>query len=209
MIKTENLKYRYKNASEDIVFPDINLSQGEQTLIIGKSGCGKTTLLHLLAALLKNQSGEISLINTNVDKFFGAKLDKFRGENIGIVFQTPYFIDSLNVEDNLLLVQKLSKFKKDKERILKVLEDVKLASKLKSRVFELSQGEKQRVTIARAIVNYPKLILADEPTSSLDDESCNNVINLLKKAAKKENATLVIVTHDNRLKEVFSNIIKL
>ena len=154
-------------------------------------------------------NGKISLINTNIDKIFGAKLDKFRGENIGIVFQTPYFIDSLNVEDNLLLVQNLSKFKKDKERILKVLEDVNLASKLKSRVFELSHGEKQRVTIARAIVNYPKLILADEPTSSLDDETCNNVINLLKKAAKKENATLVIVTHDNRLKEVFSNIIKL
>ena len=208
MIKTRGLKYRYKN-SEDIVFPDINLSQGEQTLIIGKSGCGKTTLLHLLAALLKNQSGQISLFNTDIDKLFGAKLDNFRGENVGIVFQNPYFIDSLNVEDNLLLVQKLSKRKKDKRRVVEVLEDVNLTAKLKSRVFELSQGEKQRITIARAIVNYPKLILADEPTSSLDDNSCNDVINLLKKAAKKENATLVIVTHDNRLKEVFSNIIKL
>ena len=208
MIKTRGLKYRYKN-SEDIVFPDINLSQGEQTLIIGKSGCGKTTLLHLLAALLKNQSGQISLFNTDVNKLFGAKLDNFRGKNVGIVFQNPYFIDSLNVEDNLLLVQKLSKRKKDKRRVVEVLEDVNLTAKLKSRVFELSQGEKQRITIARAIVNYPKLILADEPTSSLDDNSCNDVINLLKKAAKKENATLVIVTHDNRLKEVFSNIIKL
>lgn len=208
MIKSTNLKYKYKN-SKELIFPDIDLQQGEQTLIIGNSGCGKTTLLHLLGGLLKIQKGEINIISNSLNQVKGNKLDKFRGENIGIVFQTPYFIDSLNVQDNLLLAQKLSRQKKDKNRILEVLKNVNLEDKLKSRVFNLSQGEKQRITIARAIVNYPKLILADEPTSSLDDESCSNVINLLIKSAKKENATLVIVTHDNRLKEVFSNTIQL
>lgn len=208
MIQTAKISHQYSSAGSSIAMPDVNLKQGEEVLIIGKSGCGKTTLLHILGGLLKPNKGEISIMDNSIYNLKGSKLDQFRGKNIGIVFQTPHFINSFSVIDNLLMAQKLSGLNKDLNRINEVLSSVGLADKVKSRVFELSQGEKQRITIARAVINHPKLILADEPTSSLDDKSCSDVINLLRKSAKEENATLIIVTHDQRLKDMFHQIIE-
>ncbi len=208
MIQTAKISHQYSSAGSSTAMPDVNLKQGEEVLIIGKSGCGKTTLLHILGGLLKPNKGEISIMDNSIYNLKGSKLDQFRGKNIGIVFQTPHFINSFSVIDNLLMAQKLSGLNKDVNRIKEVLSSVGLADKVKSRVFELSQGEKQRITIARAVINHPKLILADEPTSSLDDQSCSDVINLLRKSAKEENATLIIVTHDQRLKDMFHQIIE-
>lgn len=202
MIEVKGLTYHYK-ADLPISFPDFKYDQGEQALILGESGCGKTTLLHLLSGLLKPKGGSVSVNGKNMNGLNGAQLDKFRGANIGIVFQTPHFIEALTVKENLQFAQTLAGNKKDISVIEHILTDLAIGHKLNASVSNLSQGEKQRVTIARALVNQPKLILADEPTSALDDKNCHAVIKLLKEQAEKNNATLLIVTHDNRLNNEF------
>jgi len=190
-------------------FPDFSLSKGEQALILGQSGCGKTTLLHLLSGLLKPNSGNVDVENENISKMSGAKLDSFRGANIGIVFQTPHFIEALTVKENLTLTQTLAGKSKNVDKVKTLLADLGVESKLNSKLNALSVGEKQRISIARALVNSPALILADEPTSALDDENCDSVLKLVSEQAKKHNSTLLIVTHDNRLKDQFDKRIEL
>lgn len=202
MVETSGLKYYYK-ANQPISFPDFSYAQGEQALILGESGCGKTTLLHLLSGLLKPKEGFVSIGGKKLNALSGGELDRFRGANVGIVFQTPHFIEALTVKENLQFAQTLAGNKKDLDAIKHVLEDLSILHKLDAAVKNLSQGEKQRVTIARALVNQPKLILADEPTSALDDKNCHAVIKLLKDQALKNQATLLIVTHDNRLNNEF------
>lgn len=202
MIEVKDLTYHYTQ-DEPLKFPDFKYEQGEQALILGESGCGKTTLLHLLSGLLKPRKGFVAIDGKKLSVLSGSQLDQFRGSNIGIVFQTPHFIEALSVKENLLFAQTLAGGKKNLSEVKQILEDLSIGHKLNSSVKNLSQGEKQRVTIARALVNQPKLILADEPTSALDDKNCQAVIGLLKEQAKKNNATLLIVTHDNRLNAEF------
>ncbi len=208
MIKVENLTYRY-NSEKEISFPDFEYEQGTQALLLGESGCGKTTLLHLLSGLLSPTKGCVSINGVQLKTLSGAAMDHFRGQNIGIVFQTPHFIDALSVQENLQMAQTLAGRKKDKNAIENLLNELGIGHKLKSSVKNLSQGEKQRVTIARALVNQPKIILADEPTSALDDKNCKAVIQMLQNLAQKNNATLLIVTHDNRLNDSFNQKLSL
>ena len=202
MIKTNNISHQYKN-QELIKLPDLLLEQGEEALVIGKSGCGKSTLLHILGGLLTPTNGEVSINRQSIYAISGPDLDKFRGNNIGVVFQVPHFIQSLTVKENLLLGQNLAGNSKDESKILELLTDMDVVQKIDNKINNLSQGEKQRIAIARALINEPKVILADEPTSALDDENCELVVKLLKSQAKKHNATLLIVTHDNRLNSQF------
>jgi putative ABC transport system ATP-binding protein len=207
MIRTKGLNFKY-NDQASFSFPDINLGKDENLLIIGSSGIGKTTLLHLLAGLLESNSGSINLYGQDISKLTQHQIDKFRGQNIGIVFQKPHFVNSLTVKENLQLAQYLGN-KKDQNRIIDILSSLDILNKENKRPKKLSQGEKQRASIAMAIVNSPKLILADEPTSSLDDENCDRVIKLLKKQASEFKAQLIVITHDNRLKKHFKKSIKL
>ena len=207
MINTKGLNFKY-NDQASFSFPDINLAKDENLLIIGSSGIGKTTLLHLLAGLLESNSGSINLYGQDISKLTQHQIDKFRGKNIGIVFQKPHFVNSLTVKENLQLAQYLGN-KKDQNRIVDILSSLDILNKENKRPKKLSQGEKQRASIAMAIVNSPKLILADEPTSSLDDENCDRVIKLLKKQASEFKAQLIVITHDNRLKKHFKKSIKL
>ena len=208
MVKINSLTYNYSTEVQ-LKFPNFELVKGEQALILGQSGCGKTTLLHLLSGLLKPNSGEVDVENQNISKMSGATMDSFRGSNIGIVFQTPHFIEALTVKENLTLTQTLAGNSKNVDRIKNLLADLGIESKINSRLNALSVGEKQRVSIARALVNSPALILADEPTSALDDENCDAVLKLVREQAKKHNSTLLIVTHDNRLKDQFEKRIEL
>lgn len=202
MLQTNALKYSYDSTST-LTFPDIDCQKGEHWLLLGQSGSGKTTLLHLLGGLLKVQNGNVIVGNTDLKKLGTSQLDKFRGKNIGIVFQKPHFIAALTVEQNIQIAQYLAKEPQDKQRIKTLLDKLNLGHKIHSKTSDLSEGEKQRVAIARALINQPEIILADEPTSALDDVNCNEVIQLLEQQAKEQNATLLIVTHDNRLKEHF------
>ena len=207
MIKTESLKFSY-DGNKYFDFPDINLDSGENLLIIGNSGIGKTTLLHLLAGILKPESGSINISGTDISKFSDTELDKFRGDNIGIVFQKPHFISSLTINENLKLAQYLSSSKTSVDA-KKILESLNINDKYQQKPNQLSEGEKQRASIALALINSPSLILADEPTSSLDDFNCDNVIKLLKTQAKDHKAQLIVITHDARLKKHFKNNLNL
>ena len=202
MLKASGLTYAY-NGQEALSFPDLVCPKGEHWLLLGQSGSGKTTLLHLLAGLRTPKSGAVLVGETDIAKLRASKLDKFRGDNIGIVFQVPHFVRSLNVEDNLALTQSLSGKKVDRKKIRQLLDRLNIGHKANSKTNSLSQGERQRAAIARALVNDPVIILADEPTSALDDTNTDQVIDLLEEQATAADATLLVVTHDTRLKDRF------
>lgn len=206
MIRTSDLTYAYSGGS-NISFPAIDIEQGAHYLILGTSGSGKTTLLHLLSGLLAPKEGTVQVHDTDISQLSGSKLDAFRGKHIGIVFQVPHFIAALTVSENLQIAQKLPGNSDDKKRIETVLTQLHLGHKLHALPSNLSQGEKQRVSIARAIINKPQVIFADEPTAALDDKNTLEVTKILKETALESNATLIIVTHDNRLKSAFENTI--
>jgi len=207
MLKTKEVEFNYDNQMF-FKFQNIDLNSNENLLIIGDSGVGKTTLMHLLAGLLKSNSGSIKLFDKELNQMSSYQLDSFRKNNIGIVFQRPHFVNSLTVKENLQLAQYIAN-KNDNTRIESILKNLNIFEKSNKKTNQLSQGEKQRVSIALAIVNSPKLILADEPTSSLDDNNCSKVIKLLKKQATDFGAQLIVITHDSRLKKHFKKSIEL
>lgn len=208
MLKTRAIQFSYDNNNQ-FSFPDINLSDGEELLILGKSGVGKTTLVQIIAGLLKPNSGLIEYNGIQINNLLAKKLDSYRGKHVGMVFQKPRFIKNISVLDNLLLSLYLSRNKQDIERAMNLLSQVDLIHKANSMPSNLSQGEQQRAAIALAVVKNPSMILADEPTSSLDDINCQKILKLLKQQAKSTDAKLIIITHDQRLKSQFNKSIKL
>ncbi|MDR1161199.1 MAG: ATP-binding cassette domain-containing protein [Tannerellaceae bacterium] len=205
---TENIQYSY-HQDRVFRFPDILCEKGEHLLITGQSGCGKTTLLHLIAGLLRPDKGAVYVRGKEITRMKNKDLDRHRGREVGIVFQIPHFIKSLTAEENLLMPTFLSRLPVDKAYLDTLFESLHIAHCRSSRTNEMSQGELQRLSIARAVVNKPSLILADEPTSSLDDTNCREAISLLRSQSEKLQAGLVIVTHDKRLIPGFSQIIHL
>ncbi len=208
MLQTHNLQYSYDGKAA-LHFPDIRCEKGEQWLLLGRSGSGKTTLLHLLGGLLTAKEGMVKVADTNLSALSTAQLDKFRGRHIGIIFQKSHFVKALTVEENLMLAQTLAGEPINRARIAELLHQLNVGHKLRSKPDRLSQGEQQRIAIARAVVNQPDVILADEPTSALDDVNCEEVIKLLEREAEAVGATLLVVTHDGRLKEKFEKQIVL
>lgn len=199
MIIVSNLSFQYSTRAE-MSFPDFAVNKGEHFLLLGDSGSGKTTLLYLLAGLLRNYAGSIVINDTPIGTLTERAMDQFRGQNMGFVFQRNHLIDSLTVEQNLMMPAYLSRISIDHRRIAELLTGLGIEVLRKSKVNQLSQGQAQRVAIARAVMIKPKLILADEPTSSLDDKHCDSVISLLMEVAAQNQATLLIATHDQRLK---------
>ncbi len=208
MIKTRSLSYSYC-AEGKIQFTDLTIQTGEQFLLLGESGSGKTTLVHLLGGLLRSQQGTIEVHGTDITKLSESALDRFRGQHYGFIFQRNHLISALSVEKNLLMAPFLAGLKQDKERVAEVLNQLGIGVKQHAAIRELSLGQAQRVAIARAILNKPSVILADEPTSALDDKNCDRVSDLLMSIAEQNKATLVIATHDQRLKNKIKNLIQL
>lgn len=208
MIRTKDLRFSYGKGTA-FNFPDIKSGNGETLLITGGSGKGKTTLLHLLGGLLRPESGEIYIEDTNIAGLSENKLDHFRGKNVGLILQQSYFVASLTVLENVVLASWLATGKEATEKAKQLLGHLDLQDQLHKLPSRLSIGQQQRVSIARAIINEPKLLLADEPTSSLDDDNAFKVADMLSSLAKEYNTALVIVTHDQRLKDRFANQISL
>jgi putative ABC transport system ATP-binding protein len=176
------------------------VAAGQHSLILGPSGSGKSTLLHLIAGLLRPSRGRVLVAGQDLGTLKPAELDAFRGRMVGIVLQRLHLIPALTVRDNLRLARTLARLPPDPERLDTLLADLGLAALAGARPRQLSEGEAQRVAIARAVINRPALILADEPTSALDDANCEAVLALLRAQAETSGATLVIATHDARLK---------
>jgi ABC-type lipoprotein export system ATPase subunit len=202
MISIEKLSFGYSDR-KILSIDKMEIRDKQHLMILGKSGSGKTTLLHILGGLLNPMQGKVMIGETDLYQLSETKRDKYRGQHIGLVFQRAHLISALSVEDNLLLAQYFSGTKQDKARIAEVLKSLNLGEKSQSKVKALSQGEQQRVTIARALLNHPKLLLADEPTASLDDDNALAVVTLLKQQAEMNNASLIIATHDQRVKNEF------
>jgi putative ABC transport system ATP-binding protein len=208
MFQAKSVSFSY---NKDMVFnfPEIKCNSAETVLITGNSGKGKTTLLHLMSGLLRPNSGEIIIDSSDICAMSEKKLDQFRGNTIGLILQQSHFISSLSVLENVVLASWLASGKRATQKAKKLLAELDLEDQMHKLPSQLSIGQQQRVSIARALVNEPKLLLADEPTSSLDDVNAMKVADLLEKLANEYKAALIIVTHDQRLKKKFVNQIHL
>lgn len=213
MIRARDLTFSYDGSQQTLKFPDITCETGGKLLILGDSGSGKTTLLHLLCGLLRPDSGDIVVSGLGVNGLSDRELDQFRGRELGIVFQQAHFVQSLTVAENLALPALLTKddisSKELSERTHELLTRLRLDHKSDSLPKDLSVGEQQRASIARAIIHRPSVVFADEPTSALDDRSTEAVISLLEEETRLAGASLVVVTHDSRLKSRYSDRVEL
>ena len=201
MLKIENLTktYNYKKSNAFTALKDVSLEveDGEMLAIIGKSGAGKSTLLHIIGCIDKFEKGSYIIDGTDVHSLSDNKLAKIRNEKVGIVMQDFALIDEYSVIENVMIPLNFSKKKlgKPKELAMKALERVGLANLAKKPVSKLSGGQKQIVAIARAIVNDPSFILADEPTGALDTKTSSEIMELFTEL-NKSGKTVIIITHD-------------
>jgi putative ABC transport system ATP-binding protein len=192
------------------VLDELSIARGERVLVTGPSGCGKTTLQNLIAGLLRPDSGTISVNGVRVDQLSTSSADAFRGLNVGLVFQSFHLMAALSILDNLLLGARYGRKWSGHEargRAVKLLDRVGLAGWQHHRPAELSLGEQQRVAIARALINEPPLLLADEPTASLDATNAANVMDLLLVLCADVGATLVTISHDTSLAQHFDRVV--
>ena len=208
MIAVRNLEHRYEG-NRALSLPQWQAAAGSRWLILGPSGCGKTTLLHVLAGLIKPSAGEVSVFDTDLLSLKGAALDQWRGSKVGIVLQALHLVPHLSVRDNLRLAQYLARAPQSDAARRRRARRARRGRQGCAPAAELSQGEQQRVAIARAVVNGPKLLLADEPTASLDDAAAARAVDLLLEVAERRKATLVVATHDSRVKQRFGNTLQL
>lgn len=208
MIAVRGLAHRYGEV-EALRLPEWNVAQGEHCLVLGVSGCGKTTLLHVIAGLIRPTEGEVEVSGESLRKLDGVRLDRWRGSTIGIVLQALHLVRHLSVRDNLRLAQYMAHAPQDDARVADTLAALGVADKAARRPADLSEGERQRVAIARAVVNRPRLLLADEPTANLDDAAAARAVDLLLEQAARNGATLVVATHDARVKTRFKDRLEL
>lgn len=187
-----------------LVFADHRLAAAAQALLLGPSGSGKSTLLHLIAGLQRPSRGVVRIDGAPISRWSEAARDRFRGRRIGIVFQRLHLVPALNLQQNLLLAQTCAGLPRDPQRVAQLLAALDLAPLARARPHQLSGGQQQRAALARALVNRPALLLADEPTASLDDASAAVVLDLLTGEAARAGAALLVATHDARAKARFS-----
>lgn len=199
IIRLTDISYQYPHG-ESLNFADLEVPAGQHTLILGDSGSGKTTLLHILSGLLKPKSGTVQLDGNQLYELPARKLDRLRGQRIGLIFQEAHLVKSLTIKENLQIAQGFAGAKVDNDRIHEVLSALNLAEKANSYPNKLSRGQMQRAAIARAVINRPAILVADEPTASLDDRNTANVLELLLMQAEEHRATLIVATHDKRVK---------
>jgi putative ABC transport system ATP-binding protein len=187
--------------------PALSLAGGQSALLVGPSGSGKTTLLLAIAGLARVFGGEVEVDGVKPPSLPDAERDRFRGRTIGVVFQDLHLIAGLSLLDNVLLAPFAAHARQDRARALSLLQALSLGDVAHRPAEKLSRGQAQRAAIVRAMLMRPKLILADEPTSSLDDEACAAVVDLLERAVEETGAALLIATHDARLKARIPNAV--
>ena len=211
MIKLSKIKFEYKQSSFRLEFDSLRAESKKAVALIGPSGCGKTTLMSLIAGILPPQAGEIAIKNTHINQLSDSKRRLFRIQNIGFVFQDFALLEYLNLYENILHPYRLnSVLTLDalvKKRANELAEKVGIFKRLKNYPGQTSVGEQQRCAIARALLNEPSIILADEPTGNLDPQNKKAILDILIRYVKAYEATLIVATHDYELLEYFDETI--
>jgi putative ABC transport system ATP-binding protein len=208
MFALEGIEHRYGLALV-LDVPRWHAAAGEAWLLAGASGSGKTTLLHLLAGLLRPSRGRVVVADTDVTALRASAVDRWRGRTVGLVPQRLHLIGAVRVRDNLRLAQTLAGVRADDARIAALLDALLIRDLADRFPRELSQGQAQRVAIARAVVNRPALVLADEPTANLDDAHAAAALELLRTQALEAGATLVVASHDARVRPLLPHAFRL
>jgi len=211
MIQIQNLHFHYPTGEFRLHIPHFDIARGEKVAVIGPSGSGKTTLLNLLAGIATPVRGSIGVGEARVDQLGDSGRRDFRITSIGFVFQDFELLDYLNVLDNILhpyrITKALSLDGEVKARATALADEMGIGDKLKRMANDLSQGEKQRAAICRALLTRPRLILADEATGNLDPDNKERILDLLFQAVEEHDATLLAVTHDHELLKRFDRIV--
>lgn len=210
MLLVENVKKAYREPSGELLpildVPRLALEAGEQVVIRGRSGGGKTTLLNVIAGLATPDSGKIVVNTTDVTRLPEAARDRFRARHIGFVFQTFNLLAGFSALENVLLGMTFTGQPRDPARATELLNRVGLAHRLSHKPAALSVGEQQRVAVARALVNRPVLLLADEPTANIDPAHQKQVIDLIRDVCRAENVAMLLVTHSDDVTEQFDRV---
>ena len=213
MLSLENVKKAYIEPSGErlpiLDVPELNLDPGEQVVIRGRSGCGKTTLLHAIAGLTTVDSGKIEVNGVDVTRLAEARRDRFRARHIGYVFQTFNLLPAFTALENVLLGMTFTGQRASRERASELLGRVGLGHRMGHKPSALSVGEQQRVAVARALANKPVLLLADEPTANVDPGHQQQVVDLIREACRQENVTLLLVTHAPEVARQFDRVVEL
>ncbi len=211
MIQISQLKFSYPSGGFHLDVDELSIKACEAVAVIGPSGTGKTTLLNLMAGVMVPDLGSVSTNGVEVSPLDDAKRRDFRIQNIGMIFQEFELLEYLNVRDNILLPYRVSgALKLDKQAVKRageLAEKVGIADKLSRPVRRLSQGERQRVAICRALVTQPPLLLADEPTGNLDPENTERVLEILFDVVRENGTTLVSVTHEREHLDRFDRVV--
>ncbi|MDR1383117.1 MAG: ABC transporter ATP-binding protein [Planctomycetaceae bacterium] len=199
MLELKNLKKSYTEPDGGelpiLDIPTWTVNAGEQVVVVGASGCGKTTMLHIIAGILRPTSGHVLIDGWDTPLLNEAERDQFRARRIGYVFQTFNLLPGFTAYENVLLGMTFAGDRNDKNRAKLLLERVGLKHRLNHKPGQLSVGEQQRVSVARALANKPKLVLADEPTANVDVGNQQQVIDMLRQTCEEEGVALILVTH--------------
>jgi ABC-type lipoprotein export system ATPase subunit len=209
----KNLKksYRQPDGSELRILdiPAYRIAFGEEVVLIGESGCGKTTLLHVIAGISRPTSGKVRIDDFDLSLMPEPEVDRFRAQRIGYVFQTFNLLSGFTAMENVLLAMRFARGRPDKARAKHLLDRVGLSHRLTHRPTMLSVGEQQRVAVARALANRPKLLLADEPTANVDAGNQQAILDLIRETSREENVALMLVTHSSEVAQQFPRIDRL
>jgi putative ABC transport system ATP-binding protein len=213
MLELQNVKKSYVEPNGDTLpildIPRFSLERGEQMVLVGRSGCGKTTLLHVIAGIRRADSGSIRLDGIDIARLSEAARDRYRAAKIGYIFQTFNLLPGFTALENVLLGMTFARGRKDPQRARSLLDRVGLSARASHKPTALSVGEQQRVAVARALANRPALILADEPTASVDRAHQDQIIRLIRETCREEQISLLLVSHSAEVAAQFERVERL
>ncbi|MCC9606804.1 ABC transporter ATP-binding protein [Blastopirellula sp. JC732] len=213
MLLLENVKKSYVEPNGQLlpilVIPRFELSDGEQMILVGRSGCGKTTMLHVISGISHADSGKIMIDGLDLRRLSEQGRDKLRAEKIGYVFQTFNLLPAFTALENVLLGMSFSGRGADRNRAVQLLERVGLSHRMTHKPKTMSVGEQQRVAVARALANRPRLLLADEPTANVDPANQQSIIDLIRQTCNEEKIALMMVTHSMEVAAQFDRVERL
>lgn len=210
-LDVQDLRFAHPGSRRGLHLPEFSLAQGETLAVVGPSGSGKTTFLNLLAALIRPDSGTIRINDIAVEALGARQAQAYRSQSVGYIFQDFGLLDYLDARDNILHPFRIARGRRVSPEVRRTVAslatELGIAEQLRQRPAQLSQGERQRVAICRAVATDPTVLLADEPTGNLDPETAEQIMEVLFAARARLGATLVMVTHDHALLDRFDRVL--